>query len=92
MTIPAVDKSFLVKRVLWYAFAFMAVRYCGINFKSGPCTPNLDIFSWFMMTLLSLVLLLKNTVQLAVSKDKKKICSISIHAIAFLLLCVWGSF
>jgi len=91
MTLPAVDKSFLVKRVLWYAFAFVTVWYCGMNFKSGPCTPNLDIFCWFMATLSSLVLLLKNMVQLAVSREKKKIYSISLHAIAFLLLCAWGN-
>jgi hypothetical protein len=91
MTFSAIDKSFLVKRVLLYAFAFVAVWYCGMNFKSGPCTPNLDIFSWLMANLLSLVLLLKNVLQFAISKERKRIYSIIIHAIAFLLLCAWGS-
>lgn len=62
-----------MKQVLWYAFAFIDVWYCGTNFKSGPCTPNLDIFSWVIASLLSLLLLLKILVEFAFSREKKKI-------------------
>ena len=91
MTSSIGARSYVIKRVRWYLLAFAGVWYCGINFNSGPCTPNLNIFFWLLTTLISLVLLLKDVVQLAVLKDKKKVYSISIHAIAFLLLCAWGS-
>jgi hypothetical protein len=92
MTLPAINKSYIIKRVLYYAFAFILIWSCGMNFKSGPCTPNLDVFAWFIFALLSLILVVKNFVQFAVSKDEKRIYSVSIHSIGLLLLWAWGNF
>jgi hypothetical protein len=91
MTFLSLNNSFLIKRVLWYALAFLAIWYFEKNFKSGPCAPNLDIFAWFSITVLSLIFLLKNVVQLIVSKESTRIYTTSLHAIAFLLLCLWGN-
>jgi len=63
----AIDTRFLVTRILGYAVVFLCVWYCKLNFKSGPCTPNLDIFSWLIATALSIILLLKNGVQLIIT-------------------------
>jgi hypothetical protein len=91
MTLPALDKSSLLKQVLWYTFAFIGVWYCGKNFRSGPCTPGLDVFSWLFITGSSFLLLSKNVFVLVLAKDKERIYSIAIHAVAFFLLWNWDN-
>lgn len=55
------------------------------NFKSGPCTPNLDVLSFFLLGPFSLISLILNCI-LAFVKEKPTKYSIIIHLIA---LTIW---
>jgi len=91
MTIRTIDKKFLSIRVFGYAMTFLLVWFCRLNFKSGPCTPNLDIFSWFIATAVSFILLVKSIVRFVISRDKRRMYSFSIHLVAFGLLWLYGA-
>lgn len=37
MTLPPVNKSFILKRAAGYLLTLLLIWYCGIHFKTGPC-------------------------------------------------------
>jgi len=71
----------------FYALAILVIFLIAISgrFKSGPCTPNLDILSVIFLYLISFILLLINGVRVFYYKKPNKY-SFYIHLIAFSLL------
>ena len=53
------------------------------QFKSGPCTPNLDVLSFFLALLISFILLIINGI-LAFVKKKPTKYSFFIHSIVLI--------
>jgi hypothetical protein len=91
MRLLKADKNHITNILLAYLAGFLIIWFCGVNFKSGPCTPNLDIFSWLIAVGISLLLLIKNLFLALSTKRQTKFYSLSIHAIAFVALVIWGS-
>jgi hypothetical protein len=76
-----------------YILAILVVTYCRNNFPSGPCNPNFDILSIFAAVLVSLILLMKNVIQIWTEKEKKRIYSSCIHFLGLLMFisyCIYG--
>ncbi len=57
------------------------------QFKSGSCTPNLDVFSFFLVGLMSLVLLFVNVIRRIVRKRDTLYSSI-LHLVGFSTWCL----
>ena len=75
-----------------YVLLFSTVGYCFANFKTGPCTPNLDIASFMVAGIVCLCLLLKNLVELLRFKTRTNGYSVLVHLTATLILYLWGGF
>ena len=73
-----------------YAIVFFAVWFCGENFKSGPCTPNLDILSWLVAILFSFACLILCLWQFFTLEKKTQFPILFIHLLACTLLIFWG--
>ena len=70
----------------FYFIAIIAIIVFNVSdeFKSGPCTPNFDIFSVFLLGPLSAILLIKNGIQTFLLKRETSY-SFRIHLIALLI-------
>ena len=82
---------YVLKRIVGYVGLFLTVGFCFINFKTGPCTPNLDIASFLVAGSICLFLLLKNLVRLVLFKKRTNAYSVLIHLAASLVLYLIGN-
>jgi hypothetical protein len=64
----------------------VSINYSG-KFKSGPCTPNLDVLSIFLLAIFNVILLIVNAV-MAFGMKKQTKYSFFIHLI---VLIIWAS-
>jgi hypothetical protein len=73
--------------IAFYIIVLAAILYFNASgrYKSGPCTPNLDILSVFFLGPLSLMLLIRNGIWAFVMKKQTKY-SFLIHLLA---LVIW---
>lgn len=58
------------------------------NFKSGPCTPNLDIFSWFLFLIISVILAVTSIIKSIVNRKNLSLMLINLSGILITLLTV----
>ena len=64
----------------------LSKNLCGIYFKSGPCTPNFDILSWFIACIVCLGLIFKNFIQIVGMRDYSRSYVLMIHIVAGIIL------
>jgi hypothetical protein len=69
---------------IYYVVAISIVIYCGIYFKTGPCTPNLDILSWIVFSFIGIILFVR---EILLYGFRKKIDVVS-TIINFVGLCI----
>ena len=91
MGFPIETSRYALKRIMGYVVLFATVGFCFVNFKTGPCTPNLDIVSYLVAGIICLFLLLKNLIRLMFFRNRTNGYSVLIHLFATLVLCVMGS-
>ena len=50
--------------IIFYVISVIAILIINLSgqFKSGPCTPNLDFFSIFIVAILNIILLIINAI------------------------------
>ena len=58
---------------IYYAAAILAILYCSKYYKTGPCTPNLDILSFLLLLPLSFALLAQSFLRIVTRKQERKI-------------------
>ena len=58
------EKRNAILSILFYIISIIAVVTINLSgqFKSGPCTPNLDFFSIFIVAILNVILLIINAI------------------------------
>lgn len=81
------EKKNALKSIIFYAMAILTIVAINVSgkFKSGPCTPNLDVFSVFVFIILNIILLIVNGIKAFVTKKQTRI-SFIIH---FVALMIW---
>lgn len=84
------EKHLLQKWSIAYLAMFLLMWYCMVNFKSGPCSPNLDVLSFLLVSVLNLVFLLASILQFIKEKSREALLPLLVHLIAFLILMVLG--
>jgi hypothetical protein len=80
--------------VAYHLFSAIAVVYFmkSGNFKSGPCTPDLDVLGFFLALLISIVLTLVGIVMLIKSRQNKYFLIINLTAmLIWLSILFWNS-
>ncbi len=82
---------YFLKRFAAYALLFAIIGYCRVHFRSGPCTPNLDIVTYLMAGIICLVLLIKNGAQAIFWRQQAKAHSFLIHLAGAFTLYLMGA-
>lgn len=82
------DSRFPIKTFIIYTIAFSLMPSVLINFKSGPCTPNLDMLYYGILFLGSLGMCLYYIVRYILGKETYFLNFI-LHIIAFLIILFW---
>ncbi|PSR53970.1 hypothetical protein AHMF7605_10790 [Adhaeribacter arboris] len=80
------NKYYFLKRGFIYLFTFISIGFCIQNFKSGPCTPNLDVLSWLVALLVSSIVLVKNMIQAIFTQKLMRVYGTFIHLAGLTLL------
>ncbi|WP_175621670.1 hypothetical protein [Chryseobacterium schmidteae] len=72
------EKKNALKSIVFYVIAILVIALINISgkFKSGPCTPNLDVLSVFIFIILNVILLIINGVKAFVMKKETKLSTI----------------
>jgi hypothetical protein len=81
------EKKNALISILFYAISILIIIAINVSgkFKSGPCTPNLDILSVFILVVLNIILLVINGIKAFVIKKQTNL-SFVIH---FVFLIIW---
>ena len=79
------EKKNALLSIIYYAISILTIVAINMSgaFKSGPCTPNLDVFSAFIVIVVSVFLLITNGIRGFVMGKPTRL-SFLIHLIAFL--------
>jgi hypothetical protein len=77
--------------LIYYVVAFATVIYIekSGNFRSGPCTPNLDIFAPLMFFIISVIMMIVNVTK-AIRQRGDYIMAAGIHVLVVVGLIIWG--
>jgi hypothetical protein len=80
------EKRNALLSLIFYVLVTIAIVLINISgkFKSGPCTPNLDVMSFFLIGPISLILLMINGIQIFWMKKQTKY-SFFIHLAALII-------
>jgi len=80
------EKRNAVLTLIFYVISIFTIVIINVSgkFKSGPCTPNLDVFSVFIVIAINIILLFINGLRGLVMKKPTKL-SFLIHLI--ILIC-----
>lgn len=74
--------------IICYIIAMLVVcviRFSG-NFKSGPCTPNLDLISFFLAVLISASMVVITLIRLIISRSNANLWLLLVNITGF---CSW---
>ena len=84
------EKQNALLSITFYAISLLTVVITNLSaeFKSGPCTPNLDFFSIFFVAILNVILLIINSISTFVLKKETRY-SFFIHLSVFLIFTIW---
>jgi len=90
MELPS-PKSKIVRLSLFYAIAIGCLIYIEASgkFKSGPCTPNLDILAPLLLIIVTVILLITSLVNILTKRGNKYLLMINLAAflaLVFVLL------
>lgn len=77
-----------IKTLIIYICAFLLLPFILANFKSGPCTPNLDMLYYGILFLGTLGMCLYYIVRYALGKETY-FPNFLIHILAFLIVFFW---
>ncbi|WP_267265106.1 hypothetical protein [Chryseobacterium formosus] len=80
------EKKNALKSIIFYVIAILTIVVINASgkFKSGPCTPNLDVLSVFAVVALNVILLIVNIVKAFVMKKQTRL-SVVVHFVALLI-------
>lgn len=83
------EKKNAVKSIVFYFAATLIVVVMNVsgNFKSGPCTPNFDVFSVFIFVILNILLFLINGIKAFVLKRQTKLSTIIHFILVIWIIC-----
>lgn len=87
------EKKNALKSIVFYIIAILAIVLINISgeFKSGPCTPNLDVLSVFVFIVLNIILLIINGIKTFVMKKETKFSTI-VHLIVLIIWIIYINF
>jgi len=82
------EKKNALQSIVFYIIAILVIIVINISgkFKSGPCTPNLDVLSIFVFMILNVILLIISGIKAFVMKKETKNSTI-VH-LAFLIIWI----
>jgi uncharacterized membrane protein len=80
------EKRNALLSVIFYVIAILTIVLINVSgqFKSGPCTPNLDFLSVFLLAILNIILLIFNGLLAFVLKKETKY-SFFVHLLALII-------
>ncbi len=78
------EKRNALLSIIFYVISIIVIVIINLSgqFKSGPCTPNLDVFSIFFVAITNIILLVVNAILTFVLKRETKY-SFCIHLSVF---------
>ena len=84
------EKKNALKSIIFYAIAILTIVAINVSgkFKSGPCTPNLDVFSVFIVVALNVILLIVNAIKAFVMKKQTRL-SFVVHFVALIVFIIF---
>lgn len=87
------EKKNALKSIVFYIIAILTIVLINISgkFKSGPCTPNLDVLSVFIFIILNVILLIINGVKAFVMKKETKLSTI-VHLAVLIIWIIYINF
>lgn len=87
------EKKNALKSIVFYIIAILVIVVINISgkFKSGPCTPNLDVLSVFILAILNVILLIINGIKAFVMKKETKFSTI-VHLAVLIIWIIYINF
>lgn len=84
------EKQNALLSITFYAISIIAIVLINLSgaFKSGPCTPNLDFLSIFVVAILNVILLIINTISTFGLKKETKY-SFFVHLSVLIFFVIW---
>ncbi|OBW42722.1 hypothetical protein AB670_00935 [Chryseobacterium sp. MOF25P] len=81
------EKKNALKSIMFYLIAILTIIVINVSgkFKSGPCTPNLDVLLVFILAILNVILLIINGIKAFIMKKETKLSTI-VH---LAVLIIW---
>lgn len=84
------EKKNAILSIIFYVISIITIVIINLSgkFKSGPCTPNLDFASVFLVAILSIILLIFNAILAFVLKKETKY-SFFIHLFVIVIFTIY---
>jgi len=76
--------------IIFYVISIIVIVIINLSgqFKSGPCTPNFDFFSIFIVAILNVILLITNAISTFGLKKETRY-SFFVHLFVFSIFIIW---
>lgn len=87
------EKKNALKSIMFYLIAILVIALINISgkFKSGPCTPNLDVLSVFIFIILNIILLIINGIKAFAMKKEMRLSTI-VHLAVLIIWIIYINF
>lgn len=87
------EKNSAIKSIVFYVIAILTIVLINISgkFKSGPCTPNLDVLSVFIFIILNIILLIINGIKAFAMKKEMRLSTI-VHLAVLIIWIIYINF
>lgn len=87
------EKKNALKSIVFYVIAILVIALINISgkFKSGPCTPNLDVLSVFIFIILNVILLIINGIKAFAMKKEMRLSTI-VHLAVLIIWIIYINF
>lgn len=87
------EKKSALKSIMFYLIAILTIIVINVSgkFKSGPCTPNLDVLSVFILAILNVILLIINGIKAFIMKKETKLSTI-VHLAVLIIWIIYINF
>lgn len=87
------EKKNALKSIVFYVIAILVIALINISgkFKSGPCTPNLDVLSVFIFIILNIILLIINGIKAFAMKKEMRLSTI-VHLAVLIIWIIYINF
>lgn len=87
------EKKNALKSIVFYIIAILVIALINISgkFKSGPCTPNLDVLSVFIFIILNVILLIINGIKAFAMKKEMRLSTI-VHLAVLIIWIIYINF